>query len=290
MTARASVARLSAGFETRTVSGKNLGQEELDAEWIVPSSMPGHLLGTLKAQARRSGETDDAMELAQMLVDAYARARLLNETWGSATGFGKRKKLAAVVMLQRARSGWNPASRKAELYRLDQIALRKQQVADALNVAVDGATCDPRVLEHEKVQGVGGVVNLPPALHMTILKVKQELDDTKSKVPWLKPKKKARDKVAPYDPETGQGTDSANLHQGLRKPPAQVLKARGDQVVLQTRMRRILEKQRASSPSKSLMRVAPASWPDLPLERSVPAYSADVVKEPVLERVFVEPA
>ena len=204
-----------------------------EQEWAVPSAMPLHLVGTLRAEARRSRAANDAILFAQMLIDAYARARVRNETWGLASGFGKRKKLAALVAIQRA-----AARVRSNHAFLDESAKRKQLIADALAVALDGATCDKRVLEREQVDGIG-VVDIPPSVEMTSNAVRMELVETRLKIAWVTPRKKreAPAMVAPAEEEPPQKA-------------SKLLKVRGQQIMVQARLRKVAAAHRS-------LRVAP---------------------------------
>jgi len=212
-------------------------------DWMVPPTMPDHLLRTLRAEARRGGETEDPMQLAQMLVDAYMRAKQHNETWGMATSYGKRKKLSALVMLSR----WSPTATQPSS---DDLAdepndepggdpARKQLIADALSVAVDGATCDKRVLKSAKAADGLGVVDLPTSVDSTSGELAEELEDARDQITMRPPccrkrRKRSTAKVAPaYD----SGLPAEPFSR--KKPSPTLLKDRGGQVVLQARLRRL---------------------------------------------------
>merc|ERR1711998_106299 len=108
------------------------------------------------AECSRGEASEDAMQLAQMLIDAYARATLHNETWGMATGFLKRRKLNALTMLNRPRAPAPAATEPPPAEEPSEHEQRQKLIADALDVALDGAMCDKRVLAHDH-----GVVDLP---------------------------------------------------------------------------------------------------------------------------------
>jgi len=217
-------------------------------EWIVPSIMPDHLVRTLSAEVQRSGVADDAIQLAQMLVDAYTSTRLRNETWGMASGFGKRKKLAALAMLQRSRpKSIEPLTIEPSAEPFVDLE-RKQLVADALAVAMDGATCDKRVLELESVEG-RGVVDLPASAEKTVEALKGELEDARDHITLRPPccPKRRRIGAALPTAKVAPVKDAAFREAVRRRPPEELLKARGMQVVMQTRLRHLAAEHRYHS-------------------------------------------
>lgn len=155
---------------------------------VPPTTMPETIRVTLEAEAQRSAEATDAQALAELLVERYARASAVSDTWGRVTGFGKRKKIKAVLTIAEAARQHGNRSRVAP----DRDAapavpvpkedvVRRQMVSDALMVAVDGAKADGRVLQPGK-HANPGVVDLPSSVEDTIAALRQELDETTSKI------------------------------------------------------------------------------------------------------------
>lgn len=188
-----------------------------------PPLMPDCLWRTLQAEARRRAEPTDGITLAQDLIERYTRARALSDTWGLVTGFEKRRKLTAVITMteaaQRARIRRRVAPEPPPPPAPEDDPVKRQMVRDALEVAVDGAKADRRVLEKtdNRVQDdsslgiallgplvsmaeqfpalVGGaakqstvgIVDLPKTVDETIAALEEELEATKKKIRWCPP-------------------------------------------------------------------------------------------------------
>jgi len=221
--------------------------------WEVPPTMPDHLLRTLYAEARRDGSTEDPMQLAQMLVDAYTRTRQHSETWGMATGYGKRKKLSSLMMLQRwappkDQPSWDAAA-AAPSSEPDGDPERKQLIADALAVAVDGATCDKRIMQSSKAADGLGVVDLPTSVDTTTGALKDELEDARDDItmrpPCCRKRRKRPSSTAKVAPEYEYDAMLAEQRKS-QKTPQGLLKDRAGQVVVQARLRRLAAAHRGA--------------------------------------------
>ena len=230
-------------------------------EWIIPTTVPDDLVRALRAQGMRSRETGDAMEFAQTLVNAYGLAVRRNETWGMATGYGKRKKLMALVLMNSRFGGDsiakvvpddNPAESEEERQ-------RKAMIADALEVAVDGVMADKRVLKQHKI-GDESVVDLPYSVDATLRELEDELDQAESKITWVPPclpeqckqgyeeKRRAKKaKMAAMIVPSEYGYEPEFV---VKRPSVTArFKARGQQVMLQARWRRTARVGAAIAPA-----------------------------------------
>jgi len=143
-------------------------EAEMAADGGPCPTMPPQLMITLIAEARRayglaSASPEDGIRLAMELVNAYARARLVSETWGRVTGYGRRRKLTAVQAML-----W-PAKRKTAEKEDD--GEPRHELHELVHSAVDGAVADERVL----LSNGEGAVDIASTVPQTVDKLEREI-------------------------------------------------------------------------------------------------------------------
>lgn len=144
------------------------GAEDGMADGGPHHTMPPQLMVTLIAEARRvyglaSASPQDGIRLATELVNAYARARLVSETWGRVTGYGRRRKLTAVQAML-----W-PAKRKTADREDD--GEPRHELHELVRSAVDGAVADERVLQPDGE----GAVDVASTVPQTVDELEREV-------------------------------------------------------------------------------------------------------------------
>ena len=126
-----------------------------------PIPMPPFIWFALRAHALSNPAFDDPIELAHDLLRKYADARRHIDTWGRRVSTQRTRLMA----LSAFRSLRTPSERDNQ----------ESGVASALMAAVDGASCDRRVLQVAKVAETQ-VVDLLPSVKRTIIAIEEEID------------------------------------------------------------------------------------------------------------------